>query len=176
MQSLEQPLSIVGNAESIFQKEYGKLIDSNPTIRFNRADIIDDNCQGSRWDFLASSEINTFEKYNIEIPKFHTLLFTPTKKEFEYKVNKVKFQSKILHLPLVQSQELEDVLLAPPSTGLQVLYFLDSIENKDVHIFGFDFKQTKTFYEIRNKGKHNFNKERNLVLSLIEKNNWKYYS
>ena len=176
MQSLEQPLSIVGNAESIFKHAYGKLIDENPTIRFNRADIVNEKCQGSRWDYLVSSEINTFEKYNIEQPKFHTLIFSPTKKEFTYKVKKVQFRAKIFHLPLFQSQQLEIKLSAPPSSGSQILYFLDRIGNKLVNIFGFDFKQTPTFYETRNKGKHDFQKEKEMVMSLIEKNKWNYYN
>ena len=175
MQSLEQPLSIVGNAESIFQKEYGSLIDARATIRFNRADIIKNECQGSRWDFLASSEINTFEKYNVETPKFHTLIFTPTKREQEYKIKKVNFEADKIRLPLEQSLWLEKELGAPPSTGLQILYYLDQINNKDVGIFGFDFKETKTFYEIRNKGKHDYIKERSFVLKMIEQNGWKIY-
>ena len=175
MQPLMQPLSIVGNAESIFQKEYGSLIDTRATIRFNRADIIRKECQGSRWDFLASSEINTFEKYNSETPKFHTLIFTPTKRELEYKIKKVNFKADKIRLPLEQSLWLEKELGAPPSTGLQILYYLDQINNKDVSIFGFDFKQTKTFYEIRNKGNHDYNKERYFVLEMIEQNGWKIY-
>lgn len=175
MQLLTQPLSIVGNAESIFQKEYGKLIDARATIRFNRADIIRTESQGSRWDFLASSEINTFEKYNTETPKFHTLIFTPTKKELEYKIKKVNFKADKIRLPLDQSQWLEKELDVPPSTGLQILYYLDQINNKNVSIFGFDFKETKTFYEIRNKGKHDYDKERSFVLKLIKQNGWKIY-
>ena len=175
MQPLMQPLSIVGNAESIFQKEYGSIIDANATIRFNRADIIKNECQGSRWDFLASSEINTFEKYNSETPKFHTLIFTPTKRELEYKIKKVNFKADKIRLPLEQSLWLEKELGAPPSTGLQILYYLNQINNKNVSIFGFDFKQTKTFYEIRNKGNHDYNKERYFVLEMIEQNGWKIY-
>ena len=175
MQLLNQPLSIVGNAESIFQKEYGRLIDTNATIRFNRADIINTASQGNRWDFLASSEVNTFEKYNIETPKFHTLIFTPTKREQEYKIKKVNFKADKIRLPLEQSLWLEKELAAPPSTGLQILFYLDQINNIDVSIFGFDFKETKTFYEIRNKGKHNFDKERSFVLKMIKQNGWKIY-
>ena len=175
MQLLKQPLSIVGNAESIFQKEHGSLIDACATIRFNRADIIKNECQGSRWDFLASSEVNTFEKYNAETPKFHTLIFTPTKREQEYKIKKVNFKADKIRLPLEQSLWLEKELAAPPSTGLQILFYLDQINNKDVSIFGFDFKETKTFYEIRNKGKHDYNKERSFVLKMIEQNGWKIY-
>ena len=176
VKELSNPVSVIGNAESIFGKEYGNLIDLNPTIRFNRADIIDEKSQGSRWDYLVSSEINTFEKYNIENPKFHSLIFSPTKQSLNYKIKKVRFNTKMYNLPLFQSQELEKKLNAPPSTGLQVLYFLDYLRNKNVNIFGFDFKATPTFYEKRNKGKHDFIREKEFVLSLIEKNNWNYYT
>jgi len=172
---LNQPLNIVGNAESIFSKSNGHIIDSLPTVRFNRAEIIDTTSQGSRWDFLASSEINTFEKYNAETPKFHTLIFTPPKQEFEYKIRKVKFNTKQIKLPLFQSQWLQNMLDAPPSTGLQILHYLSESNNADVNIFGFDFKETKTFYETRNKGKHDYNKEKHFILDLVDKNGWKIY-
>ena len=74
-----------------------------------------------------------------------------------------------------QSLWLEKELGAPPSTGLQILYYLNQINNTDVSIFGFDFKETKTFYEIRNKGKHDFDKERLFVSELIKENGWKIY-
>jgi hypothetical protein len=169
---LEHPLSVVGNAESIFQKERGELIDRFTTIRFNRADIINERCQGSRWDFLVSSEVNTFEKYNNENPKFHTLVFTPTKREMQYKIGKIKFDTNIIKLPIEQSIELERLLSSPPSTGLQMLYFLDSIKNGNVEIFGFDFKETRTFYETRNKGQHDFAAERDFVMRMVKKNGW----
>ena len=172
---LNHPVSVVGNAESIFGKIHGNLIDSNLTIRFNRAEITDEKCQGSRWDYLASSEINTFEKYNEQLPQFHTLIFTPTKKELEYKIKKVKFTAKIFKLPIFQSEYLFTQLSAPPSTGLQILYYLDVIQNKDVNIFGFDFKETKTFYENRNKGRHDYAKEKMFIMNLVSKNGWNFY-
>lgn len=173
---LEQPVSVVGNAQSIFNNKHGRLIDRFQTIRFNRADIRDEECQGKRWDFLVSSEINTFEKYNQEAPKFHTVIFSPTRKEFEYKANKINFDATIVRLPLEQSIKLEHELSVPPSTGLQILYFLDSVGNQEVSMFGFDFKQTRTFYETRNKGQHDFEKEKILVNQLIAKNGWKIYN
>jgi len=173
---LTNPISVVGNAESIFSNKNGHVIDLYPTIRFNRADIINSECQGSRWDYLASSEINTFEKYNKETPKFHTLIFTPTKKELEYKIKKVTFNTKILKLPLSQSLRLEEELCAPPSTGIQILYHLHDLSNKEVYIFGFDFKETKTFYEKRNKGQHDYVKEKQFIMDMVSQNGWKFYN
>jgi hypothetical protein len=176
MEDFKYPISVVGNAESIFNKQNGHLIDLYPTIRFNRAEIEDPLCQGSRWDYLASSEINTFEKYNEQLAEFHTLIFTPTKKEMEYKIRKVKFTTKIFKLPIFQSQYLNNELGAPPSTGLQILYYLSTMQNKNVNIFGFDFKKTKTFYENRNKGRHDYDREKSFIMNLVSQNGWKFYN
>ena len=174
-EELSKPLSIVGNAESIFQNSYGELIDQNDTIRFNRTEIINTKSQGAKWDYLVSSEINTFEQYNNQNPKFHSLIFSPTQRKFNYKVKKAKFKTRLCILPLFQSEELQRIMDAPPSTGLQILYYLDYIKNKQVNIFGFDFKKTPTFYETRNKGKHNWIVEKDFILKLVEKNNWQFY-
>ena len=175
MQLLNQPLSIVGNAESIFQKDHGSLIDSRQTIRFNRGIIKDKNSQGSRWDFLASAEVNTFEYYNVHKVLFHTLIFTPKLKEHLVKIKKAKFKCKLLEYPLNYSNEIIELLGKEPSTGFQILWYLNKIENKNINIFGFDWKKTPTYYEIRNKGKHNFEKEKILCYEYAEQNGWKIY-
>ena len=175
IKDLPSNLSIVGNAQSLFEKSYGRLIDENPTVRFNRTEIIQEKSQGSRWDFLVSSEVNTFEKYNHINPPFHTLIFSPTKSEMVSKIKKVKFKTKIFHLPIYQSDELIRILGVSPSTGLQILYYLNSIHHPNVSIFGFDFKKTNTFYEIRNKGNHRFDLEKEIILNLVNTNNWKFY-
>ena len=74
---LNQALNVIGNAESIFSKTNGHIIDSLPTVRFNRAGIINKESQGSRWDFLASSEVNTFEKYNAATVKIKLINSKP---------------------------------------------------------------------------------------------------
>lgn len=172
---LPNHLSVVGNAESLLSSSYGSLIDQHPTIRFNRAQMVNTEAQGKRWDYLASSEVNTFEMYNKTTPPFHSLIFSPTKPEMIYKVKKISFKCNIIHLPLEQSLNLIKIIGSIPSTGLQVLYYFDSITFKNISIFGFDFKKTKTFYEIRNKGNHDWLKEEQLIKKLIEKNSWNFY-
>lgn len=168
-------INVVGNATSLLDKEYGSLIDKYPTIRFNRVEIVNPIAQGSRWDYLASSEINTFEKYNKETAPFHSIIFTPTAQEFYYKVKKIKFETKIYLCPLLLSIDLSLKLKTHPSTGLQILYYLEHMNHKNVNVFGFDWKATPTIYETRNKGKHNYDKERVLVLEIIKRNNWSIY-
>ena len=49
-------ISVVGNAKSIFDKKYGKIIDSaDLVIRFNGGVIIDPESQGIKTDILAYS-------------------------------------------------------------------------------------------------------------------------
>src|SRR5210317_1316686 len=168
-------LSIVGNAASIFQKDHGRIIDQFPTIRFNRGNIDDTNSQGARWDFLATAEVNTFEYYNSHNPKFHTLIFTPKLKEHVYKIKKARFSTNFLEFPLKYSDQITNLLDAQPSTGFQILWYLNKIENKNVNIFGFDWKKTPTYYETRNKGSHNFEIEKTLCLEYADQNGWKIF-
>jgi hypothetical protein len=172
---LEQPLNIVGNATSIFSKPNGKLIDEYPTIRFNRGTIRDKLSQGSRWDFLATAEVNTLEYFNDNSIEFHTLIFTPKLTEHLYKIRKAKFISNIIHFPLLHTKKMIKILDSEPSTGFQILWYLNKIKNKDIQIFGFDWKETPTYYETRNKGKHNFELEKKLCLEYADKNGWKIY-
>lgn len=172
---LPKVINVIGNATSLLDKEYGSLIDKHPTIRFNRVEIVNPIAQGSRWDYLASSEINTFEKYNEQSVPFHSVIFTPTSQDVHYKSKKIKFKTSVYLCPIHLSLELFSKLEAIPSTGLQILYYLQSIGHKSVNVFGFDWKATPTMYEKRNKGKHDFDKERVLVLDIIHRNNWSIY-
>ena len=168
-------VNIVGNAQSIFEKKNGHLIDQYPTIRFNRTEIINPESQGTRWDILASSENNTFFKYNKIKPPFHTLIFTPAEEKQISKYRQIKFNVNLYTIPLSISTKLFSLLDAKPSTGMQILGCLESFGLYNVNIFGFDWKATPTFYETRNKGSHNFIKEQELVLGLIKKNGWNLY-
>ena len=168
-------INIVGNAASMLQKQNGSLIDKHPTVRFNRVEIVDPQAQGSRWDILASAEVNTFMKYNNQAPQFHSLIFTPSVSDSVYKSNKIEFDTTVYNYPRNLANDLTASLEAKPSTGIMILHYLNTIKHKKVNIFGFDWKATPTMYEKRNKGNHNFEKEKSLVLAMIEQNGWNLY-
>ena len=172
---LQDEINVIGNAKSIFNYEYGELIDQHTTIRFNRAQIINEKSQGKRWDFLASSEVNTFLMYNNTQPPFHSLIFTPTKFKHKTKYEKINFDTELYTLPDRIYKDLTLQIQSVPSTGLLILSYLDGIKGIKVNIFGFDWKQTPTFYETREKGNHNFEREKEIVLDLVKSNNWKIY-
>lgn len=166
-------VNVVGNASSIFLKQYGCLIDKRPTIRFNRAQIINSNSQGSRWDVLATSELKTIEYYNKNTPTFHTLFFTPSRSDHYENKNKIKFQSACYE---VDNNLLLNFIKSKPSTGFSILNLFDSIKYKNLNLFGFDWKATPTFYEVENKREvHNYAEEKLIISKLIKKNCWRLY-
>jgi hypothetical protein len=168
-------INIVGNAASMLQKQNGSLIDRYPTVRFNRVEIVNPLAQGNRWDILASAEVNTFMTYNNEEPRFHSLIFTPSVEDSVYKSKKIKFNTTIYNYPKNLANDLTRLLESKPSTGIMILHYLNTINHKKVNVFGFDWKDTPTMYETRNKGNHNFKKEKALVLEMIEQNGWNLY-
>lgn len=172
---LNQNINVVGNSQSLFDHEYGDLIDKNPTIRFNTLKDLNQKHQGTRWDYLASSNIKTIDYYNQTTPKFHTFLFTMYQDWHIKNLEEINFETNLYTLPFNFTKELHTILNNKfPSTGVTVLHFLNNIGHKNITIFGFDWKQTKTYYNRKDKRNdpHDYNLEKNYALSLIKKNKW----
>ena len=59
---------------------------------------------------------------------------------------------------------------------MQILALLDRLD-RQVHLFGFDWKATPTFYDPdRRKDPHNHARERRLVHEMIQRKGWRIYS
>lgn len=169
-------INVVGNAESLFSKNYGDKIDEHPTIRFNYIHELKP-AQGSRWDIVASSQIPLLNKY--VNPQFHTLLWTRWNYTDDKKLPALKYNINRIDVPYEMVDTIRKINKRP-TTGLTTLMYLDSLGVK-CNIFGFDWKATKTYYNTQHQEKlgnspHNYNLERKLALELIEKNNWNLYS
>jgi len=172
---LPKTVNVVGNASSILTKNNGHLIDQYTTIRFNRTIILNKSAQGQRWDFLASSEKKTFIYYNKGPGLFHSLIFLPSVVKHVANKKFITFNTNLFEIPVSFFQPIRKILNQRPSTGLQVLLLLDYFK-KNVNIFGFDFNQTKTFYDLnRIKPAHNFEKEKLIIEKMVEKNRWNMY-
>ena len=158
-------VSVVGNAESIFQKKpIGNEIDSRPTVRFNWI-TLNSEYTGSRKDCICTNVPNKVKdtEYQILIGTTYDTRFD----HFNY--------PKILLEPLLQK------LGKKPSNGIRILYLLDYMKIKDVHVYGFDWKKTGSLSERKGEKtrpeneSHDYKKEKDLSLELIERNNWKLY-
>lgn len=147
-------ISVVGNAESIFNKKNGEVIDSaDQIIRFNGGVIVDPHSQGTKTTILA------YSMYKEKIKEFG------------------KVEHWVVH-KFPEKQHLTNIIGAKPSNGLIVL---ERLKNKysdcKVRLFGFDWKQTPTWY--RNipgvPEHHNYSKEKEYCIQLINNLQWELY-
>lgn len=167
-------VAIVGNAQSLFEHELGKEIDSHDiVIRMNSGMIKEVKSQGEKTTIWASSfplkEREVCESFN---PKY---VFWITPKLSVKPIYSISFHKKMFMLPFPIWEELYQKLnKTRPTTGLSIIYFiLKYCKPKNVDLYGFDFFETKSFYleKIRTDTPHDFLKEKNFVFSLIQEYN-----
>lgn len=170
-------VSVVGNAQSLLQSQHGSLIDRRSVIRFNRATIIDSEAQGSRTDFIASSELATFQMYREVAGPPMQFIFTPYRNKHIGHLKEAPAAARILRLPLRLSKQLIWLIASPPSTGCQILYLLKCLSRTDVALFGFDWKASPTFYnKSASRYPHNFDYEKTLIRQWAAELSWQIYS
>ena len=160
----EKNIAIVGNSETIFNKQNGSDIDNHDIIiRFNRGFIKDKECQGSKTDllFLAASltneEIKQFSpKYTIKRSRYCT-----SKCDFELRVSD---RAQFAQVPNKETAR-QKLAKSQASTGFLAIQFVLSTNYKNLDIYGFDFLKSRTFYNKPDyKPLHNGDKEAEKVL------------
>ena len=143
-------ISVVGNAKSIFNYNYGEIIDSaDLVVRFNRGAPINPESQGMKTDILVFMNPGSKNAFPDGLEYWHT-------KDFPERV------------------VLEQVLNAPPSNGIVALEKIkNDYADADVMIFGFDWKETESFWRSdRPTTKHNYKNEKEYCLRLIKEQGW----
>lgn len=158
-------VSVVGNAESItLGEKNGEVIDSRVTIRFNWIVLNHPEYTGKRKDVIATNIPNKIKDTGYSI-------LIGSKADRRYKF----FQYPNELIRTIQKKSGKKA-----SNGLRIIWLLDHLEIKDVHIYGFDWKKTHSLVEGKNKSTpksehHNYNKEEAICRELIEKNGWVLY-
>jgi len=122
-------ISVVGNAASLFDKFNGHIIDSaDMVVRFNGGVIDHPQCQGSKTTHLAFSMEMFRNKAN-----FGKVVYWNTN-DPDLGFHDVR-------------EKLRDKLKADPSIGILVLERIkDVYPDAIVQLFGFDWKQTHSWY------------------------------
>jgi hypothetical protein len=146
-------ISVVGNAKSIFKHEHGELIDSaDLVIRFNRGAPIKPKSQGT---------------------KTNILVFTNPGSKNAFKEELIYWDTKNFNERFILEQELN----APPSNGIVALEKVkNDYPDATVQIFGFDWKETETFWRPdRPTTKHNYDNEKLYCLRLIDEMGWELH-
>lgn len=179
-------VAIVGNASSIFNNEDGKMIDAyDVVIRMNYGFVwnnkwVAPNYIGTKTTIVAAGNavglLDSMHRY----PNSKYLIHMSGGNRNET-VN--KHSNKYYLYPEHYWQELKNLLTARPSTGMMVFDMVEKSKPMHVSMFGFDWKQTRTYYndgkqgrslEESNKpiGPHHWLNERNYIIGKCNKSNW----
>jgi hypothetical protein len=155
-------IAVVGNAQYLFNRNYGKEIDMHDyIIRINRAAILCSNyynyyTHGSRTNFWAVWRYDEYENIpisqkNVKIIQMAFWYGSKSKNILMYDLGMI--------LRLIMRLNHKN-----PSTGLMVLDWLTYCNPASVSVYGFDWKKTPTFTDmnrIHDKNiSHNFQKEK----------------
>lgn len=144
----QKSIAIVGNAQSLFHKTYGKEIDSHDVvIRINRGIEVCFNdkaivSHGKKLDVWSFNLYRTLEYFDnsakSQIPNPYKRLqmnYTTELKSIDSTISK-EAQNEITNLFLPKKV----------TTGFRLLHYLTKFKPSVVDVYGFDWKETPTFY------------------------------
>jgi len=159
-------IAIIGNAKSLFDKTYGDEIDSHDVvIRINRGIEIctqPDNIKthGKKVDVWCFNVYNSLKNFDDDMK--NRLPQTYKRIQMNYDPNNRKFDAS---MPREHYLEISEQCKGKNiTTGLRMLHYITKFNTKSVDIYGFDWKETPTYYnnksfkdDIRN---HDYIKEK----------------
>ena len=170
-------IAVIGNAQSILEHQYGSDIDSHDVvIRLNLGSIVDQVSQGSRTDILGFSfpqVTSSWVEQNLGRPKL--IWLTPKNRDNSAYFD--SFKQNIYYYPISRWEKLSKAIKnGRPSSGLMMIDLVQIMQPKEINLFGFDFKKTKTYY-LKNDhvGPHSWDLEEKLVTKILSNNQGTIY-
>lgn len=184
-------VSIVGNSLSLFDTDYGFLIDSaDVVIRINQGYTVNSfNSHGDKTDVIAYARWSAVGKGLrlrddlLSTKKFIHVSIRGRNEIKDYNLLGVT-PDRFCYYPLEMYTELKKSKLSlgkkeKPSSGICMLDYLSSCSPASVSIFGFDWKDTPTFYDLHRpleQEPHIYELERSYCLeNFIKKLGYKHY-
>ena len=199
----DKTVAIVGNAESVFEKNDGQFIDSHDiVIRMNRTGIFYDrpNCVESLgekidvwafWDLVLLNPegiIGKASPMRDKLDQYHKNGGTYKILDIKNRGNNRKRVGFIFDdLEVFKEEKLKGFFgISNPSTGLLVMKLVSLANFSQVNVFGFDWKKTPSQGEpyfhkytvngIDKRNGHDFNKEKKYAFdNYLNRDNWSLY-
>jgi hypothetical protein len=168
-------VAIVGNAASIFSKSNGLKIDSaDVVVRLNKGILASLDRKNEK--FIGTrTDVWMFNLYNHITIDAERYLHVPVRKmQMNETDNKTGFDS---FYPREYYNEMKAVVHPwKMSTGFRAIDYVYKSNASQIHLFGFDWKATPTFYSVQsNDSMHNFRKERLYIEELIKQNSNRFF-
>jgi len=158
-------VAVIGNAMYLFEKEYGKEIDSHDVVvRLNKAAMLYDRMDaekshGKRTDIWMFWNTTEYKKYfpKVNVKKMH----------MGHQSRNPSNLGLVDHFypnDLYKKLKKEAGKHSNPTTGLMALDYITSCNPKSVSIYGFDWKETPTWTDPKRikdpKCPHDYDTER----------------
>lgn len=146
-------VAIVGNAQSLFDKHFGKEIDSHDiVIRFNKGFPNNKESQGEKTTIvMLACELSKPDR------EFYKAKYIITRSKFYENNADFTISNKDRH-------RLAEKLGSQPSTGFIAIDMCLTAGAKSIDLYGFDFEKTPTFYNPEDyKTQHDYRSEESIV-------------
>lgn len=174
-------IAVVGNSKSLFDHNYGNAIDDNDVVcRINKGiNIIDTKSQGTKttvWGYavtrIVQEEIAKYQfDKTIHLTRKHRKSRIDGYKNKQFEVEScTKF-----YYPLSNLDNLCKKLgHQQPSSGLILINHILESNPKQVRLFGFDWKETSTWYFQEATTEHDWHLEKLFIeTNFLNLSNWK---
>lgn len=146
-------VAIVGNAQSLFDRKYGKEIDKHDfIIRFNKGFITKPESQGTKTSFLI---LATHLK-NRQIKSYKA----------EYTADRCKVYNNKVQFIIgdKEKRRIRNFIGEHPTTGFIAIDICLCFGAKSIDLYGFDFEATPTFYNPKDYvSPHDYKSEKKIV-------------
>jgi len=167
-------IAIIGNSKSLFTKTQGAEIDSHDVVcRINRGIYIaDKQHQGLKTDVWAYGSYKQVEDLFDCIKCLNTIHLTHIDRTIKLEGFKKKqnfyFKKTKFYLPTEIIKELENTSnINRPSSGLLLLYYVFKCNPKIINLYGFDWKETPTWYYHEFETVHNWDEEKKYIKEMF---------
>lgn len=166
-------IALIGNAESLDTKKYGKIIESHDLVcRINRGPIkTPSKSHGNRTDILFYGDPGQIVQDVVAKLNPQTPCIIPSQKfaDREHPLKNV----------LILNQESSNFIKEScgyfgitkwPSNGLAAFFIITKCNPKLLSLFGFDWKKSPTFYrhDIRGDDRHDYYLEENFIKDMVK--------
>ena len=167
-------VSLVGNAASLLSTNLGEQIDAGCVVRLNSGIPIRPTAQGRNIDIHCFSTRSSLEQNLRKAPWRVRLRRRYLNNAFSVWMSGSERETctdpQQAFMPLDMREDLLRRFGANPSVGASTLHMLSELTGAEIRLFGFDFKETTTFYRRReNRGPHNWEAERDYAMMLCRK-------
>lgn len=163
-------IALVGNAESLFDQNFGEAIDQHDlVVKINAGTTLDrPQSHGTRCDLAVFSIPMQFDSVVRDIADRDKII------QASDKDREVEYNKPFYKIPLLDNEEIKLMAgVERPSCGLMTLWWLLKHNPQRIDIYGFDWKATPTWYTknwYKQPEKHDYEKEQRYILKLSKFN------